>query len=246
MRATMLDDQVLVPRARASGAWQGVAVEGEARIRLHQRGIVLAWHDGRSEWRVPFTDLSGFALRTDALVLYGASGSVSLTSQDRLNVLWQALFERACALPELARGARTVGSRRGGDPSLQARFFGPVLDARRRAELQDAADRKVTALDGATIAAQVTQILAGMAQARWPHDLPEQRALGAELEECCEGLFAACDALTESARAWLAASDERHLDAWREWVAAAAQVFAASDRAWGDIVTALASAHHVP
>ncbi len=242
----MPDEQLLVPRALASGSWQGTAVEGEARIRLHQRGIVLAWHDGRAEWRVPFADLSGFALRADALVLYGSSGSVALTSQYRLQALWQALIDLACALPELARGARTVGSRRGGDPSMQARFFAPVLDARRRAELQASADGKVTALDGTTIAAQVTQILAGIAQSRWPHDLPEQRALGAELEECCEGLFAACEALAESAREWFAAGDERRLDAWREWVAAAARVFAASDRGWGDIVIALASAPRLP
>ena len=129
---------------------------------------------------------------------------------------------------------------------MQARFFAPVLDARRRAELQDSADGKVTALDGATIAAEVTQILTGIAQSRWPHDLPEQRALGAELEECCEGLFAACEALTESAREWVAAGDERRLDAWREWVAAAARVFSASDRGWGDIVSALASAPRLP
>lgn len=242
----MRDEQLLVPRARASGSWQGAAVDGEARVRLHQRGIVLAWHDGRAEWRVPFADLSGFALRADALVLYGSSGSVALTSQYRLQALWQAMIDLACALPELARGARTVGSRRGGDPAMQARFFAPVLDARRRAELQDSADGKVTALDGATIAAQVTQILSGIAQSRWPHDLPEQRALGAELEECCEGLFAACEALTEAAREWVAAGDERRLDAWREWVAAAARVFSASDRGWGDIVSALASAPRLP
>lgn len=246
MRATMRDEQLLVPRARASGSWQGAAVEGEARIRLHQRGIVLAWHDGRAEWGVLFADLSGFGLRADALILYGSSGSVALTSQYRLEGLWQAMLERACALPELARGARTVGSRRGGDPVLQARFFAPVLDARRRAELQETADSKVTALDGATVAAQVTRIMAGIAQSRWPHDLPEQRALGAELEECCEGLFAACESLTAAAREWHAAGDERRLDAWREWVAAAARVFAAADRAWGDVVIALATAPRVP
>ncbi len=246
MLATMPDEQVLVPRAFASGVWEGVAVDGEARIRLHQRGIVLAWHDGRADWRVPFTELSGFALRADVLVLYGASGRVSLTSQYRLNTLWQTMLERACALPELARGARTVGSRRGGDPAMQARFFAPVLDARRRAELQDTADGKVTALDGGTIAAQVTQLLADVARARWPNDLPEQRALGAQLEECCDGLFAACETLAESARAWFSASDEQRLDTWRAWVADAARVFAASDRAWGAVTTALESAAHAP
>ena len=133
----MRDEQLLVPRARASGSWQGAAVEGEARVRLHQRGIVLAWHDGRASGACRSPICRGLRWRADALVLYGSSGSVALTSQDRLQALWQAMIDLACALPELARGARTVGSRRGGDPGLQARFFAPVLDARRRAELQD-------------------------------------------------------------------------------------------------------------
>ena len=32
MLVTMRDEQLLVPRALASGSWQGVAVEGEARL----------------------------------------------------------------------------------------------------------------------------------------------------------------------------------------------------------------------
>jgi hypothetical protein len=239
----MPDDSLLVPHARATGAWHGVVLAGEARVRLHQRGIVLAWHEqgeGGSEWRVPFSELSGVVLSADALVLYGAAGSVTLTSAYRLQALWQALLERACALPELARGARTVGSRRGGDPATQARFFAPLLDARRRAELQDSAEGKVRALDGRDIAARVTDLLAAVARARWPHDLPEQRALGAELEECCEGMLAACAVLAEAADTWFETPDQERLAAWRAWVVAAARLFEASDSAWGRVVGVLA------
>ncbi|MGQ0642993.1 MAG: hypothetical protein ACT4P6_19790 [Gemmatimonadaceae bacterium] len=253
----MPDEQVLVPRAHATGDWRGNTVAGDARVRLHQRGIVLAWHDARggsgasegregSEWRVPFSDLSGVALRGDALVLYGAAGSVTLTSSYHMHGLCQAVLERACALPELARGARSVGSRRGGDPATQARFFAPLLDARRRAELQADAEGKVRALDGRAVAARVTELLTAVARARWPNDLPEQRALGAELEECCEGMLAACQTLAAAADAWFETPDQERLDAWRAWVAAAARLFEASDRAWGRVVTVLALPTRAP
>lgn len=235
----MTDDLVFVPRARAAGDWGGTVVEGEVRVRVHPRGIVLAWSDGRAEWRVPFTEMSGFTLRADALVLFGAAGSLSLTSAQQLPALCDAMLDRACALPELARGARSVGSRRAGDPATQARFFAPVLEARRRAELQPTVEGKVRAMDGSTIAAQVTAILGDAARARWPNDLPEQRALGAEFEECCEGLFIACDALNAAAREWIDAPDELRLSLWREWVMAAARVFSAADRAWGNLAAVL-------
>jgi hypothetical protein len=151
------------------------------------------------------------------------------------------MLERACALPELARGARSVGSRRGGDPATQARFFGALLDARRRAELQDTAEGKVRALDGAEIAARVLEFLDGLAQARWPNDLPEQRALCAELEECCEWMLAACSALSDAANVWFETPDQERLEAWRAWVVAAGRLFEASDRAWGRVAHALAS-----
>lgn len=248
MSAPMPDEQVLVPQARAVGTWRGVAIDGNARIRLHQRGIVLASHDGIAEWRVPFTELAGLKVQGDVLELHGMDGKVTITSEFGLLPLTQAILERAYTLPELARGARTVGSRRGatGDPAAQARFFAPVLDARRNAELETTAEGKVRALDGVLIASRVNDFLNVVARARWPQDLPEQRALGAELEECCEGMFAACEALSERAREWLASPDERRLAAWREWVVAAARVFAASDRAWSHVATALTYVPHTP
>jgi hypothetical protein len=160
-------------------------------------------------------------------------------SNYRLSGLWQAMLERACALPELARGARSVGSRRGGDPATQARFFGALLEARRRAELQETAEGKVRALDGAEIAARVTEFLAGLARIRWPNDLPEQRALGAELEECCEGMFTACRALSDAADTWFETPEQERLEAWRAWVVAAGRLFEASDRSWGRVVAVL-------
>jgi len=237
----MPDEQLLVPRALADGAWKGAVVHGEARVRLHPRGIELAWTDGRSEWRVPFSELSGVVFRADTLVLHGAAGNVTLTSSYTLSGLWQAMLERACALPELARGARSVGSRRGGDPATQARFFAALLEARRRAELQNTAEGKVRALDGAEIATRVLEFLDGLARARWPNDLPEQRALCAELEECCEGMLAACSALSDAANVWFETPDQERLEAWRAWVVAAGRLFQASDRAWGRVAHALTS-----
>lgn len=238
---SMPDEPVLVPRARAFGSWQGAHVDGDVRVRLHQRGVILAWHHSAIEWRLPFADLTGITISGDALELHGAGSRLTLTSPHGLQPLLQSILERACSLPELARGARTVGSRRGaaGDPATQARFFAPVLDARRRAELEASANGKVRALDGAVIAARVSGFLDELARSRFPTELPEQRALGAELEEYCEAFFAACESLSERAREFVDAPDERRLAAWREWVQAAAHVFAAADRAWAHVGAAL-------
>jgi hypothetical protein len=122
---------------------------------------------------------------------------------------------------------------------MQARFFAPLLEARRRAELQEDAEGKVRALDGRAIAARVSDVLDNVARARWPANLPEQRALGAELEECCEGLLMACQTLANAADAWFETPDQERLQAWRSWVQAAARVFEASDRAWGRVVATL-------
>jgi hypothetical protein len=235
----MSDEQIFVPRAHAAGHWGGTEIRGDARVRVHHRGLVLAWHDGRGEWRVPFTEVAGVSEQGDTLVLHSFDGSVSLTIMQQLPALREALLARAFALPELARGARSVGSRRGGDPQLQARFFTPLLEARRRAEQQFTAADRVKALDARTIVAQTAQLLDGMARARWPTDLPEQRALGAQLEECCGAMFAACDALDARAREWLGARDEVRLQAWRDWVAAAAHLFNAADQAWGRVAACL-------
>ena len=116
-----------------------------------------------------------------------------------------------------------------------------MLEARRRAELQNTAEGKVRALDGAEIATRVLEFLDGLARARWPNDLPEQRALSAELEECCEGMLTACSVLSENANVWFETPDQERLEAWREWVGAAGRLFEASDRAWGRVAHALAS-----
>ena len=92
----------------------------------------------------------------------------------------------------------------------------------------------------------VTEFLAAIARARWPHDLPEQRALGAELEECCEGMLAACQTLAAAADAWFETPEQERLEAWRAWVFAAARLFEASDRAWGRVVSVLGQTTQTP
>jgi hypothetical protein len=61
------------------------------------------------------------------------------------------------------------------------------------------------------------------------------------LEECCEPLFLACEALAHAADVWFETPDQERLEAWRAWISAAARVFEASDRAWGQVTIALAS-----
>ncbi|MGQ0539361.1 MAG: hypothetical protein ACT4R6_10470 [Gemmatimonadaceae bacterium] len=229
----------LIPRAQVSGTWQGDAVSGEARIRLHQRGLVLSWNDARPDLRLPFTQLDGVKLSQRELALFGRGGTLTLTAGSTLDSLALEISHRACTMPELARGARTIGSRRGGPAADQAAFFAQLLEGRSRAEEQITPEGRVAALDGSAIARYVDIAIERLARERWPDNLPEQRALGAELEECCEPLAAACRELDAAAHAWRAAPDEVRLAAWRVWLVATERVFAAADRAWGNVVAVL-------
>ena len=142
MLATMRDEQLLVPRARASGFWEGAAVEGEARIRVHQRGIVPPGTSGRGWACVRRPSGLGECRRTNAVRVVRKSDITSQTPGRPV----AGEIERACGCRR-ARGARPVDSR--AVRPLASALLSSRLDARSRRAAGTA--RQITALDGATM-----------------------------------------------------------------------------------------------
>lgn len=139
---------------------------------------------------------------------------------------------RAFALPELTRGLRAVGARRGAPGDDHDRWFSALLAARQRAAQAGDWDAQATAFAAGPLRLLLARTVTGMAAVRYPASPPDQRALAAALEECAAQFDEALEALAAAEGRLRAADDSRRLVAWREWVAAARQCFAAADRGW--------------
>jgi hypothetical protein len=137
-------------------------------------------------------------------------------------------------LPELTRTLRALGSsRRGGSAaSLQASFFLPLIEARRRAAEARSAITCLRAFDAAPLARALEQAIDRIV-ADWPDARDSaRRALRAELVERVSDYLAALTVLTERAHVVLAADESARLQAWRGWTVQLAVTFEAADRSW--------------
>jgi hypothetical protein len=157
--------------------------------------------------------------------------------------------EGAFALPEVTRGLRGLGSRRGSPGSDHDRFFAPLLAPLRRA--REAAERAAPgwpraaafagAFDPPRMAAELRDTLAALATERWPESAPDRRALEAELHDLAEETLEGLDTLgAGTARLRDADDDETREGAWRAWRTALVRAFAAADRCWLAALPALA------
>jgi hypothetical protein len=227
----MPDESLHVAVTRIDGSWGAARHSGPARLSLTNEALLIEGPAGESV-RLAWIELSGGALRSGALTLHGASGSATLEAQSGLDSAWAALLAHACALPEFARGHRALGSRRGGSPGAQARFLAPLLQARKRLEDERDLDMRVAAFEARTLRERIESALQQIARDAYPDSHADRRALQAELEESMEVLFASLDALGDAGEAYRRAAEHVRFNAWREWVAVAARVFAAADAAW--------------
>ena len=159
-----------------------------------------------------------------------------------LDRAWVALVQRACPLPEFTRGLRMLGSRRGGNPEAQGRYFAPLLQARRRLEEEGEPERRLAAFDASVLSERLQQNLQAMASASHPANPPDRRALEAELQEATEALFARLATLHNVAESYRTAADAVRFDAWRRWVGAVADVFVHADRSWSAVAEAFPAA----
>ncbi|MHB1222904.1 MAG: hypothetical protein ACYC2G_02480 [Gemmatimonadaceae bacterium] len=166
------------------------------------------------------------------------------SGRDDLIAVARRAERRAFALPELTRGLRAVGARRGVPGDDHDRWFGALLAARQRAARAGDWETRAAAFAGGPLRLLLEETVTGMAVVRYPASPPDQRALAAALEECASQLDEALQALTVVDGRLRAADDSRRLVAWRDWVAAARECFAAADRGW--LAMAPLLARHAP
>lgn len=227
-----------VPGVAIEGTWRGNRVRGSATLVLLEETWQL--HDrGEARLTERYEDLTDATWEREALGLHRATDALSLRGPRELSRAWALVLERACALPEVARGLRMLGSPRGGSAALQQRFFGPLLAARRRLQEPEALERRATQFDAVALGQRLKGAIAEFAASRHPEDPPHRRSLEAWLEEGVEPLLAALDRLSESTEALHRAPGGGRFTEWRLWTDRLRAVFLEADRAWAHIISHL-------
>ncbi len=135
-------------------------------------------------------------------------------------------------LPELTRSLRHFAMPGALGPD-HARYFAPLLAARRAAHEAGLWTGRLAAFDARRLRGAWMEMLGALAGARFPRSGAGQRAMTAELEEYAVPVFAALDELASAAEVVRVAPDDTvRLAAWNAWVGALREVFAAADDAW--------------
>ncbi|MBK8248163.1 MAG: hypothetical protein IPK85_12270 [Gemmatimonadetes bacterium] len=211
------------------GRWAGRALDGIGGLVIERVDGKVATEHARVS--VSWRSLADATLERGTLTLYQGGDVVVFTGSPELPRAWGMIVERACPMPEFARGLRTLG-RRGSDEALESRFFGPLLAARRRVANPDAVERRVAQFDTNALADRWRAEMEQLAAGRFAADAPRRRALAAHLEEAIEPCLAALEHLASAGDAVFAAPAGTRFDAWRRWTGQLRRVFIEADRAW--------------
>ena len=157
--------------------------------------------------------------------------------------------------PEVTRSLRLLGSGRSLRAGDEARFFAPLLAARRSAAEAMTRGQAIVALDARRLRAALDAVLRAFASERHPERLAARRALEAELEDLVAPLHRALGDLADVAASTDGASLGRVRDralagdvagesaanaptldvpdaAWNRWLDAVRGVFECADAVW--------------
>jgi len=226
-------------QARVIGIVRGREIDTSASVTIDQDTLVLAWQDA-TPWRLSLTGIEGIAGGPSSLTVYLVSNDVlELSGDDRLRALGLQLLDRACAMPELTRGLKSLGSSRGTPVAAHDRWFAPLLAARRSVEGVSDPARQVLLLDAATLTKEIERAIAEIAASAAPGDPAEQRAVEAALEEEAASLFTAIGIMGLAGDALRGGALDTRIADWRQWVETVRAVFAAADESWTGIASEL-------
>ncbi len=215
-----------------AGRVDGRALDGTGTVSVGA-GVVEV-RSASSETVIPMATLEGANYGDSRLTLYLRGGeTVVVSGTARLAAAAREIIAQVCALPELTRPLRSLGSRRGRLGVDHDRFFAPLLTARRRGERAADQRARLRAFEGSTMITALDTAIADFAKARFPRRAPDRRALEAELLELSAPLRTALEALDVFARrAVEEGSDETMFVRWRSWCTAVREVFDRADRCW--------------
>ena len=152
-------------------------------------------------------------------------------------------------LPELTLSLRSLGSRRRSSSETdavtddQARYFGPLLDARRHAAGTPARASVVAAFDERQLTALLDATVRAFASERFGARPSARRAFEAELFEIVDPLRGAIELLGQRAAAFDSAPSSdtaARQQVWDAWLTQLRAVFRAADDSWSPLCDALA------
>jgi hypothetical protein len=229
-RSTMPEPDIELDVSNVLVDWGTVRLTGPGQLRLTSEALLVEATGGTLV--ALYSEIRGGGWRTGSLTVHGAEGKAVLQSGHGVDQAWVSLIERACPLPELTRGHRLLGSTRGGPVDLQATFIAPFLQARRRLEEEADLEARVATLDAKTLRERLDTALKTIARDSYPSSHPDRRGLEAELEEAMAPFYEALEAMESTAEHFRSAPESIRFMAWRDWVSAAAKVFALADRGW--------------
>ncbi|MDQ8153631.1 MAG: M14 family metallopeptidase [Gemmatimonadota bacterium] len=139
-------------------------------------------------------------------------------------------------LPELTRPLRALGSARWLRDADHARFFTPLLAARRNAARVRTAEGHVAAFQAERLRRALNEAVEQMAAARHPKSAPDRRALVAWVTDAGAPVWSALDALEEHGLVVTRAGTPVRGAAWNAWVGTLQRLFLAADSWWVAIV----------
>jgi hypothetical protein len=226
----MADSSFEIRDVDLEGDWLGDVVRGRGTARFGDEGIVLETPGGALH--VSYNALWGVEWRAGRLTIHATDVVITMHGVPALDRAFAYLHERACELPELTTGLRSLGSRRGGSMVLQERFFAPLLQARRRLEEQRDIAWRLAAFDAGDLRSRLESTLETFARERHPDHAPARRALEARLLDEAAPLLRALSQLEDAARDLREVEDAAQFAAWREWTRLARLVFEQADRSW--------------
>ena len=230
------------PALTARGRWRARLLAETVTLCVESREVVVRLDASGEELAAPMPAIRGASWRAGTLALHLADEELHLLGGDGLDLAWHAVIQRACTLPEVARGLRALGATFGPLATAHDRFFTPILQARRRLEGDEPMPWKVAGFDADTLAARMRATLAAMALERHAQSPPHRRALEAEMLEACEPLFRALALVASSARDVRDGDDAQLFVEWRRWAGAVRALFVDAGRSWTTIAAVLAHA----
>jgi hypothetical protein len=213
----------------------GTALVDDDMLRL----LLLESPTGEKSLQVRYETIKEVSMDQTSvtLTLYGGA-PLTLSTSDAAAL--RARLLAACrSLPEVTRALRALGSRRAtrgtrrNPTDKEARFFAPLIAARRASMDAREASAVIGAFEARRLAAQISAIVRDFAAEGAAGHPARRRALEAELSDASEQLSKALGDLDHRARE--ASKDVDDLDRWRSWAAAVQLVFETADRSWTEI-----------
>ena len=226
----------------AGGPWPVHTIEEgggrAASARLLDDALLLEHEGGVSV--VEFGALAGAeAARGRAVLHHATAGTLVLESAEAAAIV-SAIANAACAIPELTTHLRAMGTLRGRPGSNHDRWFGALLEARRRAHEAAAPAARVAAVDALALRRSLDDAIGAFAAARHAWSAPDRRAFAEELRDVAEPYAGALDALGVAGAGVSRAAPAQLFARWHDWVHALRDAFTEADAAWERALPVLA------